>query len=54
VITPSDTGMGVTYSRNIVFTLPAEAAAARDPIIARLEDLRARFNSQCVTCIGSS
>jgi hypothetical protein len=53
MITPNDIGAGVTYTRNIVFTLPAEAAAARDPIIARLEDLGARFNSHCVTCIGS-
>jgi hypothetical protein len=53
VITPDDFGPGVTYTRNIVFTLPAEAVAANDPLIARLEDLGARFNSHCVTCIGS-
>lgn len=53
VITPNDIGAGVIYTRNIVFALPAEAAAAHDPIIARLEDLGARFNSHCVTCIGS-
>jgi len=53
VIAPNDIGAGVVYTRNIVFALPAEAAAAHDPIIARLEDRGARFNSHCVTCIGS-
>ncbi len=53
VITPDEIGSGVIYTRNLVFTLPAESAPAHDPIIARLEDLGARFNSHCVTCIGS-
>lgn len=53
VLNPANTGVGITYSRNVVFTLPVETVAERDPIIARLEDVGARFNSHCVTCIGS-
>ena len=59
LITPadSDVGGGFVYTRNIVFTLlsarAGEQLAARDAIIAKLEDLGARYNSHCVTCIGS-
>jgi hypothetical protein len=53
VITPRQIDMGITYTRNIVFTLPAAAAVARDSTIARIEDVGARFNSHCVTCISS-
>ena len=53
VLNPANTGVGITYSRNVIFTLPVETVAARDPVIARLEDVGARFNSRCVTCIGS-
>ena len=52
VLTPANEGPGITYSRNIVFTL-ARAVAAPDPLIAKLEDLGARHHSHCVTCIGS-
>lgn len=45
------TGTGFAYTRNVVFTLPE--SSARDAMIARLEDLGARYNSHCVTCIGS-
>jgi hypothetical protein len=53
VITPATGGYmpGVVYSRNIVFTLPV--SSERDRIVAKLEDLGARHNSHCVTCIGS-
>lgn len=44
-------GAGFLYTRNVVFTLPD--SSARDETIARLEDLGARYNSHCVTCIGS-
>jgi hypothetical protein len=59
LITPadSDLGEGFVYTRNIVFTLlsarAGEQLPARDSIIAKLEDLGARYNSHCVTCIGS-
>ena len=55
VITPAETGAGVAYTRNIVFTLPNPAGepAGRDRVVAKLEDLGARYNSHCVTCIGS-
>jgi hypothetical protein len=47
---------GMTYARNIVFTLPhpgpGESVADLDRVIARLEDLGARYNVHCVTCIG--
>jgi uncharacterized protein YggE len=48
---------GFVYTRNIVFTLPlrqpGQTTKDIDPVIARLEDLGARYNSHCVTCIGS-
>jgi len=48
---------GYVYTRNIVFTLMSphagEPLAARDALVAKLEDLGARYNSHCVTCIGS-
>jgi hypothetical protein len=59
LITPadSDQGGGFVYTRNVVFTLlstrAGEQLPARDSIIAKLEDLGARYNSHCVTCIGS-
>jgi hypothetical protein len=59
LITPANENLteGFVYTRNIVFTLlsarPGEQLPARDAIIAKLEDLGARYNSHCVTCIGS-
>jgi hypothetical protein len=55
VFEPVDNGYtpGALYVRNIVFTLPRMPADARDAAIAKLEDLGARYNSHCVTCIGS-
>jgi hypothetical protein len=59
LITPAneDVAEGFVYTRNIVFTLLSSRAGeplpARDAIIAKLEDLGARYNSHCVTCIGS-
>lgn len=44
---------GLAYVRNIVFTLTGTRRAEWDGIIARIEDLGARYNSHCVTCIGS-
>jgi hypothetical protein len=48
---------GYVYTRNIVFTLMSphsgEPLSARDALVAKLEDLGARYNSHCVTCIGS-
>ena len=59
LITPAngEPAMGVVYTRNVVFKLMSSRAGqplpARDAIIAKLEDLGARYNSHCVTCIGS-
>ena len=59
LITPANSGeaAGMVYTRNVVFKLvssrPGEQLPARDVIIAKLEDLGARYNSHCVTCIGS-
>ena len=48
---------GIVYTRNVVFKLLSsrvgEQLLGRDAIIAKLEDLGARYNSHCVTCIGS-
>jgi hypothetical protein len=52
VFAPRGHTPGITYSRNIIFTLP-NAEPQRDSLIAQLEDLGARYNSHCVTCIGS-
>jgi hypothetical protein len=59
LFTPANENLteGFVYTRNIVFTLlsprAGEQLPARDAIIAKLEDLGARYNSHCVTCIGS-
>ncbi len=60
VIVPGDdrqgTFSGLVYTRNIVFTIRALQPVLRDKLeltIAQLEDLGARHNSHCVTCIGS-
>jgi hypothetical protein len=48
---------GFVYTRNIIFTFPQPQPGASpadvDRIVAQLEDLGARNNSHCVTCIGS-
>lgn len=48
---------GFVYTRNIIFTFaepqPGPAPAEVDRLVAQLEDLGARYNSNCVTCIGS-
>jgi len=48
---------GFVYARNIIFTLTqaqtGQPASALDRVVAQLEDLGARYNSHCVTCIGS-
>jgi len=59
LITPAESDLigAVVYTRNIVFRLlsprAGEQLPARDAIIAKLEDLGARYNSHCVTCIGT-
>jgi hypothetical protein len=59
LITPaeSEEAAGMVYTRNVVIKLVSSRAGeqlpARDAIIAKLEDLGARYNSHCVTCIGS-
>jgi len=59
LITPANGrgATGIVYTRNVVFKLMSPRAGeqlpARDAIIAKLEDLGARYNSHCVTCIGS-
>jgi hypothetical protein len=59
LITPAndEEATGTVYTRNVVFKLMSARAGQplpdRDAIIARLEDLGARYNSHCVTCIGS-
>jgi uncharacterized protein YggE len=45
---------GAAYSRNLIFTLPNSVAREeRDRIVAQIQDLGAKYNSHCVTCIGS-
>ena len=59
LITPANEleAEGFVYTRNVVFKLMSSHAGeplpTRDAIIAKLEDLGARHNSHCVTCIGS-
>lgn len=61
MITPSSAGRGqfsgFVYTRNIIFTFlqaqPAQPPSELDRLVAQLEDLGARYNSHCVTCIGS-
>lgn len=61
VITPGpgmENGLsGFLYTRNVIFTLrqpePRGDPAELDRLIAQLEDLGARYNSHCVTCVGS-
>lgn len=59
LFTPPNTAesAGYVYTRNIVFTLMSPRAGQplpnRDALVAKLEDLGARYNSHCVTCIGS-
>jgi hypothetical protein len=59
LITPAndERAEGIVYTRNVVFKLMSSRAGepvpGRDAIIAKLEDLGARYNSHCVTCIGS-
>ena len=42
---------GNVYARNVVFTIPD--SEERNRIISRIQDLGAKYNSHCVTCIGS-
>ncbi len=45
---------GVVFTRNVIFTVPDSVSLNdRDSAFARLQDLGARYNSHCVTCIGS-
>lgn len=61
VITPGQANgselSGFVYTRNVVFTIrrsqPAGNSSELDRMIAHLEDLGARYNSHCVTCVGS-
>lgn len=61
VITPGQAGggelSGIVYTRNVIFTIrrsqPGENSSELDRMIAQLEDLGARYNSHCVTCVGS-
>jgi hypothetical protein len=54
---PEGMSSGFVYTRNVVFTLrrpQLEAQRAEvDRVVAQLEDLGARYNSHCVTCVGS-
>lgn len=61
VITPGSdregTFSGLIYARNIIFSMRAPQLALKpdelNRTIALLEDLGARHNSHCVTCVGS-
>lgn len=61
VITPGPANgsslSGFVYTRNVVFTIrppqPGWDFSELDRTIAQLEDLGARYNSHCVTCVGS-
>jgi hypothetical protein len=54
---PGGVTSGFVYTRNVVFTLRRSQLETQraevDRVIAQLEDLGARYNSHCVTCVGS-
>jgi len=56
IVTPTDYGRGFNLARNLVITL--EHADSKPPgefsqLMAQMQDLGARFGSDCITCIGS-
>ena len=56
IVTPTDYGRGFNLARNLVITL--EHVDLRPPdefsqLMAQMQDLGARFGSDCITCIGS-
>lgn len=56
VVTPSATGYGASFARNVVITIPSidqKAPGEIRKLMAKAQDLGARFGSNCITCIGS-
>ncbi|MFI5175535.1 MAG: SIMPL domain-containing protein [Terriglobia bacterium] len=56
VVSRSMMGTGTTYARNVVITIPAidqKTPGEITQLMARVQDLGARFGSNCITCIGS-
>jgi Protein of unknown function (DUF541) len=56
VVTPLVLGRGVGFSRNLVIAIPGiekKSPGEIERLMARIQDLGARYGSQCVTCIGS-
>jgi len=56
ILSRSMMGNGVNFARNVVIRIPA--IDQKDPgeirqLMARVQDLGARFGSNCITCIGS-
>jgi uncharacterized protein YggE len=56
VVAPVYESPGVIFSRNLVITVPGINRKTPDEItalLARAQDLGARYGSSCITCIGS-
>jgi hypothetical protein len=56
VVSRSLMGSGTSYARNVVITIPAidqKTPGEIKQLMARVQDLGARFGSNCITCIGS-
>lgn len=56
VVGGSSVGSGASFARNVVITVPAigrMAPGELNKLVARVQDLGARFGSSCITCIGS-
>jgi uncharacterized protein YggE len=56
VVAPMYESRGVAFSRNVILTIPAIDKKPQDEVtrlLARIQDLGAKYGSSCVTCIGS-
>jgi len=56
IVSPTMLRSGVSFARNVIITVPnidQKPATEIDRLMAGVQDLGARFGSQCVTCIGS-
>jgi hypothetical protein len=56
IVSRSLMGIGASFSRNVILAIPgigAMSAGEFSRLMAKVQDLGARFGSSCVTCIGS-
>ncbi|HYK89611.1 MAG TPA: SIMPL domain-containing protein [Acidobacteriota bacterium] len=56
VVSGSSVGNGTSFARNVVITVSSISRMAQgelNKLVARVQDLGARFGSSCITCIGS-